>query len=110
MTPKVEVALCGHATLATAAVLLYQTGNKSDRCVPRVIARPPRRGTSYDATAVRRITFETLSGPLVVERAPSFGAAGALCAYFQQTPCCCHFLCRDGVLQVLRCTSLLIQW
>lgn len=26
-TPKVEVALCGHATLATAATLLFQVGN-----------------------------------------------------------------------------------
>jgi predicted PhzF superfamily epimerase YddE/YHI9 len=28
-TPTVEVNLCGHATLATAAVLLYQVGNKN---------------------------------------------------------------------------------
>jgi len=44
-TPTVEVNLCGHATMATAAVLFHALGNPSDS-----------------------ITFETLSGELVVAR------------------------------------------
>ncbi|GAB6029754.1 hypothetical protein CHUAL_005469 [Chamberlinius hualienensis] len=44
-TPKTEVPLCGHATLASAAVLLYHIGNRNSK-----------------------VTFDTLSGPLVVEK------------------------------------------
>eukprot|EP00916_Digyalum_oweni_P002613 GHVL01004745.1.p1 GENE.GHVL01004745.1~~GHVL01004745.1.p1 ORF type:complete len:297 (+),score=6.75 GHVL01004745.1:62-952(+) len=44
-TTTQEVKLCGHATLASAAVLFYEIGNTSDK-----------------------ITFETLSGELVVRR------------------------------------------
>jgi PhzF family phenazine biosynthesis protein len=45
-TPALEVPLCGHATLASAHALFAELG-----------------------TAVDQVTFDTLSGPLVVERA-----------------------------------------
>lgn len=44
-TPKVEVPLCGHATLATAAVLFYDIG-----------------------ISINEITFETRSGKLIAKR------------------------------------------
>ncbi|KAL8560266.1 hypothetical protein ACOMHN_005997 [Nucella lapillus] len=44
-TPRHEIKLCGHATLASAAVLFYGEGNRS-----------------------KEVTFETLSGDLVVWR------------------------------------------
>lgn len=44
-TPKVEVPLCGHATLATAAVLFYDIG-----------------------ISINEITFETKSGKLIAKR------------------------------------------
>ncbi len=53
-TPKVEVNLCGHATLATAHALFSETQVNSDS-----------------------LLFHTLSGPLRVARAPQ-GNAGAL--------------------------------
>lgn len=52
-TPTKEVALCGHATLATAHTLMFETGNSSDS-----------------------ITFDTLSGPLVVTRQSGGNGAG----------------------------------
>ncbi|KAL5018821.1 hypothetical protein ScPMuIL_004543 [Solemya velum] len=48
-TPTVEVALCGHATLATAAILFNEIGNASEK-----------------------ITFSTLSGPLTVQRSGKY--------------------------------------
>lgn len=47
-TPGMEVDLCGHATLASAHVLLAETGLKVDA-----------------------LTFDTRSGPLIVRRGPS---------------------------------------
>jgi len=47
-TPTLEVPLCGHATLASAHVVMGEL-----------------------ALAGRRVTFETLSGPLVVNREPA---------------------------------------
>ncbi|XP_076439607.1 phenazine biosynthesis-like domain-containing protein [Babylonia areolata] len=44
-TPRYEINLCGHATMASAAVLFYEIDNESEE-----------------------ITFETLSGELVVKR------------------------------------------
>eukprot|EP01025_Chloroclados_australasicus_P054987 TRINITY_DN6583_c1_g1_i1.p1 TRINITY_DN6583_c1_g1~~TRINITY_DN6583_c1_g1_i1.p1 ORF type:complete len:328 (-),score=34.46 TRINITY_DN6583_c1_g1_i1:339-1322(-) len=44
-TPKVEVPLCGHATLASAVVLMEEVGNLNNK-----------------------LTFDTLSGPLTVEK------------------------------------------
>eukprot|EP00892_Ulva_mutabilis_P005371 jgi/Ulvmu1/3205/UM015_0246.1 len=46
-TPEIEVPLCGHATLASAACLMYDLGNPATE-----------------------ITFNTLSGPLKVVRGP----------------------------------------
>jgi PhzF family phenazine biosynthesis protein len=59
-TPKVEVDLCGHATLATAFVIFTELG-----------------GVPGD-----KLTFETLSGPLRVAR----GAEGKLEMDFPATP------------------------
>ncbi|XP_028404955.1 phenazine biosynthesis-like domain-containing protein isoform X2 [Dendronephthya gigantea] len=48
-TPTVEVPLCGHATLASAAALFYVTGNQNNS-----------------------LSFDTLSGPLHVKRDGDF--------------------------------------
>ena len=58
-TPTNEVALCGHATLATAHVLYQELG-----------------------VAVPAITFDTLSGDLVVIKGPEFHLDGGLCMDF----------------------------
>jgi PhzF family phenazine biosynthesis protein len=55
-TPTVEVALCGHATLASAAVLWTQH-----------VAGGSETGAA-DAAAAPPITFHTRSGPLVATR------------------------------------------
>ncbi len=58
-TPGSEVPLCGHATLATASVLFNEAGATADA-----------------------ITFKTLSGDLIVRRAPS----GGICMNFPVDP------------------------
>lgn len=78
-TPTVEVNLCGHATLATAAALFFEVGNESDRSEPQysekesirptqapTLTRSPSLPTHH--RALRSLTFHTRSGPLVVSR------------------------------------------
>lgn len=50
-TPATEVPLCGHATLASSAVLFHHINNRN-----------------------QKITFDTLSGPLVVEKGTGNGS------------------------------------
>lgn len=52
-TPALEVPLCGHATLAAAAALFFGVGNPA-----------------------AALTFDTLSGPLIVTRQAAAAAAG----------------------------------
>lgn len=58
-TPGAEAPLCGHATLATASVLFNEVGVTADA-----------------------VTFKTLSGDLIVRRAPS----GGICMNFPLDP------------------------
>ena len=105
-TPAIEVPLCGHATLASAAALLFGEGNPAEQLAfqtlsgeLRVSRQRGRAGSSGDSgTGGGSLSMDLPLVPASPEDVPSGMEAGS--ALVQVGPACCAARCacrgRDG--------------